>query len=477
VTAAVDGELAGMLPRVAAAVTALQPRPARPGWCDLGVVELLDAYRCAEVEPGEVVDACLARIAESDPSIGAVWAVDEPGALAAAERSTARWRAGVPRPLEGVPIVVKDLLDTAGLRTTGGSRVFADRVPNSDAAAVAAVRAAGAIVLAKTATYELGCGDEQTPFGVAHNPWHLEHTTGGSSAGSAAALAARYAPLAIGTDTGGSIRIPASYCGVTGLKPTLGRVPASGILGLAPSLDAIGPMARTAADAALLLRVLASDERPAGPASVHGLRIGVARAFFTDLLDDAVAAAFEDALGVLLSLGVELVPVEIVDAPHGANLSWLITMYEAAVTYHGVPRDEMTATFRGRLDVGDRVGRSTYLDALRARRGLIRSVCNDIRDLDAIVLPACVSPAPRLDDMDAPVAGVPVNWPDVSARTMALWNVTGLPSVAVPTGRSPSGLPVGMQIAGLPHSDERLLAIAAAFQAATAHHLSTPLHP
>lgn len=473
---AIEGELGGMLPRVAAAVDRLAA-PADAGeWLDVTAADLLEAYGDGAVEPGDVVDACLVRIAERDPAIGAVWAIDQAGALAAAERSAARWRAGTARPLEGLPILVKDLVDTAGLRTTGGSVVYADRVPAVDASAVAAVCAAGTVVVGKAATYELGCGDEHSPFGTSHNPWGLDHTTGGSSAGSAAGLAARYVPLAIGTDTGGSIRIPAGYCGVTGLKPTLGRIPGDGLLGLAPTLDCVGPMARTAADAALLFEVLAGAG-PASPVELGSTRLGVPGGHFTDVLEDAVAAGYEAALETFRDLGAELVPVTITDAVHGANLSWLITMYEASRTYEGVPRDDMTDTFRRRLEIGDRIEHATYVDALRARRGLVRSVCNDIEGLDAVIVPGTVMTAPRLDDMEAPVAGVACNWPDVHARTVALWNVTGLPSVALPSGHSGAGLPVGIQVAGPPHADERCLAIAAAFQSATTHHLSSPFTP
>lgn len=491
---AIEGELGGMLPRVAAAADRLV-LPADAGeWLDVSATDLLGAYGDGSVEPGDVLDACLARIAERDPAIGAVWAIDEAGALAAAERSAARWRAGTARPLEGVPILVKDLVDTAGLVTTGGSLVYEHRVPTADAPAVAAARAAGAIIVGKTATYELGCGDEQTPFGVSGNPWCLDRTTGGSSAGSAAALAARYVPLAIGTDTGGSIRIPSAYCGVTGLKPTLGRIPGDGLLGLAPTLDCVGPMARSATDAALLLATLTCAARfgapvdsgaaglgdgpgPSVPLDLRGVRIGVPGGHFVEVLDDAVADAYEAALRALGDLGAELVPLTIADAVHGADLSWLITMYEAAGTYAGVPRDRMTPTFRRRLEIGDRIDRATYLQALRARRGLVRSVCSDIAGVDAVVVPGTVTPAPRLDDMEAPVAGVAYNWPDVHARTVAVWNVTGLPAVAVPSGHDAGGLPVGIQIAGLPHADERCLAIAAAYQSAAPHHLVSPFTP
>jgi aspartyl-tRNA(Asn)/glutamyl-tRNA(Gln) amidotransferase subunit A len=477
-----------MLPRVAAAVEAAPIPAADESWCDLTASELLAGFAAGTADPMAVVEACLARIERVDARIGAVMTVDERGALAAATIAAARWRAGTARPLEGVPFVVKDLLDTAGVRTTGGSRVYAGRVPALDAGVVAAARAAGAIMLAKTATYELGCGDERGAFGVVANPWNPEHTTGGSSSGSAAALAARMAPLALGTDTGGSIRIPAAWCGVVGLKPTLGRLPGDGLLGLAPTLDTPGPMARTAADAALLLAALTAPPptnlrldgarsgrvSDAGSGGLEGVRIGVATGWLVEVLAGDVAAAFVGAVETLRRLGAELVPVEISAAPHAAPLSWLITMAEASVTYAGVPRDAMTPAFRGRLEVGDRVDRDTYLAALRARHALAAQVTADLAAVDAFVVPTCVSAAPRLDAMDAPVAGVEVTWPDVSARTVALWNVTGLPAVSVPIGFDTCGLPLGMQLAGVPYSDERLLAIAATYQAASEHHRAVP---
>lgn len=293
------------------------------------------------------------------------------------------------------------------------------------------------------------------------------------------------APLALGTDTGGSIRIPASYCGVTGLKPTLGRLPASGLLGLAPTLDAVGPMARTAADVAVLLHALSPpdairEQRPLSSSAsrpLDGIRLGVARSWFCEVLADDTASSFEEALNVLGGLGATVTAVEIPLAEHGAPLSWLITMSEATKTYAGVPRDEMTSTFRRRLEIGDRIDDHTYVEALRARRALTTEVTKCVAGFDAVVVPATVSPAPRLDHLDALVAGVAVTWPDVSARTMALWNVTGLPSVSVPTGFNAGGLPLGMQIVGAPFADERCLAIAAAYQTATEHHLVTPNLP
>jgi aspartyl-tRNA(Asn)/glutamyl-tRNA(Gln) amidotransferase subunit A len=431
----------------------------------LDAVELLAAYAGGSVTPGAVVEDCLARLG-ADTS-GAIWAVDDHRARAAAAVSGDRWRAGTARPLEGVPIVVKDLLDTAGLATTAGSRWLADRVPECDAAVVAAVRAAGAIVVAKTATYELGCGDEQIPFGPVPNPWDGSRIAGGSSAGSAAALATRLAPLALGTDTGGSIRIPSAWCGTVGLKPTLGRLSCAGLVGLSPTLDTPGPMARTAVDAATLFAALVgAPASPLGPPDLAGRRIGVLGGWFTAVLADDVAAAFESAVGRLGALGAELVPVDIAVAGDGGPLSMLITLHEAARTYVDAPRELLSPAFSARLADGESIEAEAYEAALRARPALTVGVLDAIAGCDVVVCPACVQTAPPFDDVHRPVAGVPDSWPDVSARTMALWNVTGLPSVAVPIGSGDDGLPIGMQVAGPPMADESCLDVAARFEAA-----------
>jgi aspartyl-tRNA(Asn)/glutamyl-tRNA(Gln) amidotransferase subunit A len=478
---AADHELAAMLPRVSAAVAALEAAASgAPASLDLSASELLDRYRTGELTPSGVARSCLDALhgplgaPAAAGGLGAIWAI-ESAARVSAEAAVAdgRWQSRTARPLEGVPIVVKDLLDTNGLRTTGGSAWLAERVPTADAAVVAAVRDAGAIVIAKTATYELGCGNDEIAFGRAANPWDHRCTTGGSSAGSASALAARLVPLALGTDTGGSIRIPSSYCGVVGLKPTLGRLSCAGLLGLAPTLDMPGPMARTAEDVGLLFSVL-TGVPPARPlTSLRGLRIGLVRHWFTDVLDPGVSCVFDEALASLRSIGAEITDIEIPHAEHAAPLSWLITMAEAARTYADAPRDQLTPAFRGRLEVGSRVCADDYFAALTARRRLSDTVSRAMAGCDVVVVPSTVCTAPRFDDLDRPVAGTPVTWPDVTARTMAIWNVTGLPSLTVPIGFA-DGLPVGMQIAGRHDTDETLIAVATAYQAATTHHLASP---
>lgn len=477
---AADHELAAMLPRVSAAVAACGAHSQCSDPMDLSASELLDRFRNAELTPSHALGSCLAGLhgplAQSATAggLGAIWAVDaSEERYAEAAAADERWRSGTARPLEGVPVVVKDLLDTKGLRTTGGSAWLADRVPAADAAVVAAVRAAGAIVVAKTATYELGCGDDEMAFGRAENPWDRRCTTGGSSAGSAAALAARLGPLALGTDTGGSIRIPSSYCGVVGLKPTLGRLSCAGLLGLAPTLDTPGPMARTATDVGILFGVLTGTP-PAQPlTSLRGVRIGLIRRFFADVLEPGVSTLFDAAIGDLRAMDAHVVETEVPHVEHGASLSWLITMAEAARTYAKAPRDLLTPAFRGRLEVGTRISAEDYAAARAARHGLRETVVQAIAPFDVVVVPSTVCTAPHFDDLDRAVAGTPVTWPDVTARTMAIWNVTGLPALSVPIGFA-GGLPVGMQIVGRPGTDETLIAVAAAFQAATTHHHTSP---
>lgn len=449
--------------RTAAAELGHSTGPTSDGWA-LDVDGLLEGYASGAIDVGAVVDACLERTEQIGRQLGTVWAIDEVGALAAAERSQARWKAGCARPLEGVPIVVKDLLDTAGLTTTGGSQWLRGRTPTVDAAVVQAVRHAGAVVIAKTATFEFGCGDEAIPFGVVRNPWNPERTTGGSSAGSAAALAARCAPLALGTDTGGSIRIPSAYCATVGLKPTLGRLPCAGLLDLAPTLDTPGPMARTVSDTARLFAALSGTGYNPTPRPLAELRLGRATNWFDEVLTDDVRHVFGGAVEALAADGAQITDVHVPGAEHGAPLSWMITMYEAAQTYGNAPREQLTQAFAARLTIGGQIPRRDYLASLRSRRRLAAAVATAFAGIDALVIPGCVSTAPAHDDLLRPVAGVAVNWPDVTARTMAIWNVIGFPSVALPIGFGTDGLPIGMQVVGPPHSDETCLAIAATIE-------------
>jgi aspartyl-tRNA(Asn)/glutamyl-tRNA(Gln) amidotransferase subunit A len=229
---------------------------------DLTASELLALYAAGSASPVDATQSCIDRIAAVDGPLNAVLLLLADSALEQARDSERRWRSGDARPLEGIPYGLKDIVATAGVTTTGGSALYRDSVPSEDAALAGRLSAAGGILLAKLHTFEFACGgaDNRT-FGPCRNPWDLARTTGGSSSGSGAAVAAREMPLAIGTDTGGSIRIPAAYCGITGLKPTYGRVPRHGVMGLSWTMDHAGPMTRSAEDAARMLAIIAGADR------------------------------------------------------------------------------------------------------------------------------------------------------------------------------------------------------------------------
>jgi aspartyl-tRNA(Asn)/glutamyl-tRNA(Gln) amidotransferase subunit A len=425
--------------------------------------DLLAAFASGARSPVEAVDDAFERIDAADGMINAMLTLDTDRARADALASEARWRSGAARPVEGVPVVVKDLIDTAGLRTTGGSAMHAARVPNVDADVVARVRAAGAVIVGKTATFELGCGDEHTAFGVVHNPHDLSRTTGGSSSGSAAALAASYVPLALGTDTGGSIRIPSSYCGVVGLKPTLARLPRAGVMELSRTLDMPGPMAANAVDAALLFAAMA-ETAPAARIALTGLRVGVVRPWFCDLLAPDVSRAFEAALVTLRAAGARVEDTAIEGAQRSPTDSFFITLHEAVQLHAGTERSAFGDRFRDRLYDGDAITTEMYEGAFADRARFIADLDELFRRFDVLVVPGSVSTAPPLDQLDQPVNGVPRTWGEVNARTMAMWNVTGLPSLCLPIGRGDDDLPIGMQIVSPLGHDERSLGVAMALE-------------
>jgi aspartyl-tRNA(Asn)/glutamyl-tRNA(Gln) amidotransferase subunit A len=446
--------------------------------------ELLDRYRRGATDPSEVVEACLARIDAVDDRVHSVVTRCDERARARAAESARRWAEGTPRALEGIPIGVKDIIETAGLRTAAGSAIWADHVPVHDAVAVARVEAAGAVVIGKTATPELAFGDERQP-GVT-NPWSPERWTGGSSSGSAAALAARLVPLALGTDTGGSIRVPSSYCGVTGLKPTFGRVPRTGVFPVSWTLDHVGPMACTAADAALLLSVLAGPDasdpscstRPvddyvaAVDTGVAGLRLGVPGGWLTETCDPAVLQARDEALHHFAVRGATIVPVELPHAELGGTVAWIITVVEFA-SHHESRLDrigEYSASAAQRLAAGARVSALDYTKALRARELVQRDLDAAFAVADALVLPATPSVAPELatffDDGDR-------LWLEKVARTFLPFNVTGAPALVLPTGFD-GAVPTAMQIVARPFAEATCLRVGAAWQAGTEHHLRVP---
>ena len=459
---------------VAAPKVAIAPvaPPSMARWDEpwrLDASELLHAYAGDILDPVAVVVDALDRIIAFDDRYHAVLT---PNPMVSADALVARdrWRDGTARALEGVPVVVKDIVDTAGLRTTGGSAWLADRVPVADATCVARLRAAGALVLAKTATFELACGDEHNSFGVVRNPWDVAHTSGGSSSGTAAALAAGYAPLGIGSDTGGSIRLPSGYCGLVGLRPTRGLVPTDGVMPLSWSLDVVGPMARSVRDVARTFAVLAGAAAAepmiaTAPRAAMPRRVGVLVGHLAEVLDPATAVGLDRIVEQLRRLGTSVVEIDWKEAWRCGPLAYAITMAECAEVHRRTPLDRLTAAFAGRVLVGRQLSAIEVLGAHRVAAVLRAQALALLDEVDLLVSAGPVSPAPRLDALDAPVAGVAVNWLDVTARTMAPWSLLGFPVVAYPAGVSPAGLPVGVQLIGPPGGDVGLLDAAALLDA------------
>ena len=463
--------------------------------CFLPVAETARRIANGELSSVEVTRAYLERIERFDPALRAFITVDAEEALrqaSAADRvlaDGARER-GL---LHGVPIAIKDNIATRGLRTTGGSRVLADWIPDRDAPVVQHLRRAGAVVLGKTNMHEFAYGGTCTnvQYGAVRNPWNTAHVPGGSSGGSGVAVAAGLCAAALGTDTAGSVRLPACQCGVVGLKPTYGRVSIQDVIPLAWSLDHVGPITRTVDDAALLLRVLsgrvASDPttRPGpaddGPAGVEdglrGLRLGVVRGYFFDWLQPDVEAATERALDLLRGLGAVLVDVDWPDVASSNSVTWTIILAEAS-TYHRpwlrARADDYAADTRADLELGERVAATDYIQAQRVRSVLQQQVLTILSGLDALVTPMLAMSPPRIGQTTVEIGGKtrPVN--PVFIRMADPFNVTGLPAISVPCGFDSMGLPIGLQVAAAPFAESTVLRIARTYEAETEWHLARP---
>lgn len=456
---------------------------------DLGATELLVQFASGAATPTDAVEACIARMDAREPVVAAMRTRCDAGAREAAALADARWRAGRARPLEGVPFAVKDVIDTAGVLTTLGSTPAFHRLPDRNATVVQRLADAGAILAGKTAVPEFAFGDTLDDH-RATNPWNRSCWTGGSSAGSATALAAREVPIALGTDTGGSIRVPASYCGVCGLKPTFGRVPRDGIAPVSWTLDHAGPMARSVEDLVHVLAVLAGRS-PADPTSsdhpfvcsdpdattdLRGLRVGIPTTWFLDDCDPDVAKVFAGAVEVLAALGAGRRQVVIERASLAGIVAWTITVAEFAAVREG-DRDRLdafTPATAERIVAGRALGASDYLRALRARHLLQLALASVFESVDVIVTPATPTLAPRFGpEIDAIFARGDAGWLERIARNLLIANVTGIPALVIPAGFI-DGLPVGLQILAAPFGEAQCLRVGEAYQAVTNHHRVLP---
>lgn len=456
---------------------------------ELSLTEAAARIRSGTVTSVQLTEACLARIAVYDAKLDAFITVMKDQALEQARQLDAEQKAGKLRgPLHGVPIALKDNIDTVAARTTGGSAVFADRMPKEDATVTSRLMAAGAVIVGKTNLQEFAMGGGETSYyGPARNPWNLAHNTGGSSSGSGAAIAAYLCYGALGTDTGGSVRMPASYCGIVGLKATYGLVPIRGIIPLRVSMDHCGPMTRTVEDTALMLNVLAgydklditSVEHPkedyvaALKQPVAGLRLGRPVGYF-DHLDPEVEKAVDEAIALLAKLtkGVKEVslPAATMAAAGGAEtLAYHEAYFKAGAARYMIPE-------RRRLETLAANGGGTAVDYVKAmwENAMLRRTVDDaFSDFDLVVLPTQRILPPTLDELIKRSQETKPLTPSVTSNCSP-FNIFGLPSISIPCGFSKSGLPIGLMIAGPRFSEGKILALAQAYERATDWHKRKP---
>ena len=446
----------------------------------LTIREASELIRSRQLSPVELTRAFLNRIEATDDQLHSFITLLSDQALEQARTAEAEIIAGAYKgPLHGIPIALKDLYDTAGIRTTSGSRVDTNRVPTEDSTATARLKDAGTVLLGKLAMHEyaLGGPDWTTGFEPARNPWNLAHITGGSSSRSGAAVAAGQAMGALGSCTGGSIRGPASLCGIVGLKATYGRVSRAGVVTLSWSQDHCGPMTWTVEDTAYMLQALAGHD-PKDPTTstapvpdyslslkedVKGLTIGVPRHFFFaphPSVNSEVVATVEKGLTALQDLGANLVDVTIpsLDQVRAANI---VIMLSEAFAFHEKNLKTRPMEFgemvRARFRIGGLFSSSDYIQAQRVRKMIKRDFANVLKKVDLLVTPTMTQPAPAFEGYDSTST---VRGPSFTAP----YNVTGLPAISIPCGFTAGGLPVGMQIAGKPFDEPTVIQAAYTYQ-------------
>jgi len=457
-----------------------------PDLCFLSIAELAGLMRARTVSAVEVTEAHLARIERLNPTLNAFVTVMAGQAREAARRADAELKAGCWRgPLHGVPIGLKDIFDTAGVRTTHGSSFYRDNVPTEDAEAVRRLKDAGAVPIGKCNTHEFAAGSTTNNpwYGPTRNPWALDRSPGGSSGGSGAAVAAFLCPGATGTDTGGSIRGPAACCGIVGLKPTYGRVSIRGIYPNAVSLDHAGPLTRTARDAGLLLGAMAGYDRhdPTSAdvpvpdftaeidAGIGGLRLARCPDLHFMELDSAVTRTLDEAMRVFGSLGAKIETVafplasEVQATREALSRGEFLALHRARFAAHP---EGYGADLHPRFAEGARIALDDYVRACRMREAIRRELDEILHVVDALVLPVAPCEAPLIATGASRINGKDVTFASGLAMRQVI-NVAGLPAVAVPIGFGEAGLPLSMQIVGPAWGEAYILRIAHAYEVAT----------
>lgn len=421
----------------------------------LSISELAPRLRAGEVSSERLTRACLEHIERLNPALNAFITVTAEAAIEQARAADREIAAGTYRgPLHGIPVSLKDLIDQAGVPTTAGSHVRDGHIASTDAPIVTRLREAGAVLLGKTNLHEFAFGttNEDSAFGPVKHPLDETRGPGGSSGGSAVSVATGMAVASIGTDTGGSVRIPAAACGLVGLKPSLGEVDTTGVTPLSWTMDHVGPLCRSVSDAAILLDVLrGTTPRPESTPRPDGLTLGVLRGPWFERVDPAVGAAFAATCDRLRAAGATLRDVTV---PHADDTGtvYLHLVFGDAAAYHGPTLDDAPGAYqpevRLRLEMARYVLAEDYVRALRGRATLISEVTAALDGCDALLLPSLAIPAPKLGTVSLDVGGVDEPIRNAMLRLTQLFDVTGHPAITIPCGMTPTGLPVGAQLVG-----------------------------
>jgi aspartyl-tRNA(Asn)/glutamyl-tRNA(Gln) amidotransferase subunit A len=436
------------------------------------ISEIGAALRGKKLSVRELTEETLRRVADANPRLNAFLTVSATEALARAKVSDDELARGIDRgPLHGIPIAHKDNIFTRGVRTTGGSKIFADFVPDYDATIVRQLNDAGTNTIGKTGLHEFAYGitSNNPHFGAIRNPWDTERIPGGSSGGSAAAVAGRLVPLATGTDTGGSIRIPASFCGVVGLKPTYERISRKGVMPLGLTLDHAGLLAGTVRDVALAFSLVAKHSSgyvPAPHADLRGMRIGVPENFFVERIDPEVMLSFRAAVQTAAALGAHVTEIKLPDV-EALNMVGRIAQLS-----------EVSALLARYLDRGSEIGRDIlvlveqgrlipaidYLNAQRARTLLAREFSKLWKHLDCLMTPATPITAPKIGETSIAIGSFTEDVRTAATRLTRPFNVLGWPALSLPCGFSSAGMPIGLQVVGPSQQEDSLLQAGAALE-------------
>lgn len=449
---------------------------------DLSLLDVAEKVAAKELSPVELTNAALERIVAVESTFNAFITVLSETAIETAQTAEAEILRGDYRgPLHGIPISVKDLFATRGVRTSAGSRVLADSVPNEDATIVERLRDAGAVLLGKNNMLEFAYAAVHPDYGPTKNPWDLTRSTSGSSSGSGAAVAAGMGYGSIGSDTGGSIRLPAAFCGIVGLKPTYGRVSRHGAIALSWSCDHVGPMTRTVADNAAMLAVVAGQD-PRDTTSGHvpvpdyvgglrtdltGVRVGIADAYYRQNVDATVQAAVEEAVAEMQRLGATIVEIKL--PPPSEAVPALIGLITPEATEFHLPwlrsrPEDYSSAVRERLELGLLTSATSYLHAQRLRRQIIDQMKTAFSTVDVFAMPTSPTAATPADSdlsssdqADPALLAAAINF-------TGPFDLTGFPALSIPCGFTPGGLPIGLQLVAAPYEEANLYAIAHAYE-------------